>query len=89
MDSSGRMYMPPEQEEILRKMFEDRVDKLTRAVRDVEFVQPPADAMPIEDENIARELAGMNRAARLAFYSERRRGEPEAAAIEAARSTLP
>lgn len=85
MDSSGRMYMPPEYEAELVKMFKDKVEALTE---EVSFGAVPEDALPIEDETIAKELAGMNRTARRAYFSERRRGAAEADALEAARQTL-
>lgn len=80
MNSDGSMYMPPEMAKELEEAFGKRVEALTDAVNE--------SSLPIDDEAIARELAMMNRKARLAFYSERRRGAGEADALEAARQTL-
>lgn len=46
-------------------------------------------ALPIEDLNIAQRLALYNRRARMAFWSERRRGVSEEQALAAAARTLP
>lgn len=85
MDSSGRMYMPPEYERQLAEMFSQKADALAEEIK---FGAVPEDALPIEDEAIALELAGMNRRARLAFFSERRRGATESSALAAAKNTL-
>jgi len=44
----------------------------------------PADAVDIADPKVAASLAGMNRRARLVYYSERRRGASEEEAMGAA-----
>lgn len=80
MNNNGDMYMTAEMKAAFEEAFGKPVDAETGPWSE--------DALAIEDQDIARELAGMNRAARRAFMSERRRGSPEAAAIEAARATL-
>lgn len=84
MDSSGRMYMPPEYESELAKMFEKKAEQLRD---EITFGAAPEDALPIDDETVAKELAGMNRTARRVYFSERRRGATEQAALASARES--
>lgn len=81
MDSSGGMHVPAELKATLEKAYGKPVDVTTGP--------PPAGSLLIESEEIARELAVMNRAARLIFRSERRRGASEEAALETAKNSLP
>lgn len=78
MDSSGNMYANKAaleaMEETLREHF-----KPTEAM--------PADALAIDDQEVAGALARLNHRARRVYFSERRRGRDEHASLVAARES--
>lgn len=79
MDDQGRLHVSPEVRQALEKRYGKDVD--------VTDSTGAADLL-IQDAYVAAELAGMNRAARLVFRSERRRGATEDLALERARESI-
>lgn len=83
MDSDGNMYASKEFAEMVEREF-GKVPDPMRAIDEA-----PDDAIEIVDGEVAAQLATMNRHSRRVYFSERRRGRSEQAALEAAREALP
>lgn len=81
MDSKGNLYAIKAalgaMEETMRDAF----------MQTEELPANGPDFLAIDDEYVAAQLAGMNRRARMVYFSERRRGASERSALDAARES--